>query len=121
MVGFGHEANVKVSVDEKLSVGCMLMEYLMPLMEDPYYLEGQILQFLSELATLKKAALTNATFRVFELSFSDEYLGRWTQSLMQCCCKRLVQQNLQSSFNYGSHLSLVREMLSRDKFRAAWL
>lgn len=40
VVGFGHEANKKISEDEKLSVGCLILEYLMPLMEDPYYLEG---------------------------------------------------------------------------------
>ena len=63
----------------------------MPLMEDAYYLESQVLQFLSELSHLKKPALTDVVFRVYLLSFDDEYLKKWTAKLMNSCCKKLLQ------------------------------
>lgn len=39
-IGFCHEMNVGINEDERLSVGCLLIEHLMPLMEDAYYLES---------------------------------------------------------------------------------
>ena len=39
VVGYCDNANARVSQDERLSVGCLLVEYLLPLMEDAYYME----------------------------------------------------------------------------------
>lgn len=49
VIGFCHEQNGRISIDERLSVGCLLLEYLMPIMEDAYFLEAQVLHFLTEL------------------------------------------------------------------------
>mmetsp|Transcript_3976 Transcript_3976/g.4799 ORF Transcript_3976/g.4799 Transcript_3976/m.4799 type:complete len:194 (+) Transcript_3976:776-1357(+) len=49
VIGLCHEQNANIPIDERLSVGCTLMENLMPVMEDPYFLEAQVLHFLSEL------------------------------------------------------------------------
>lgn len=49
IIGYGHESNAQINVDERLSIGCLLVEHQMPLMEDSYYLESQVLQFLCEL------------------------------------------------------------------------
>jgi len=43
IIGYCREQNKKISEDERLSVGMLLLEYLMPLMEDPYFLEAQVL------------------------------------------------------------------------------
>ena len=40
IIGYCREPNKKISEDERLSVGLLLLEYLMPLMEDPYFLEA---------------------------------------------------------------------------------
>ena len=82
VIGYCHDSNARISKDERLSVGCMILEYQMPLMEDPYYLEIQVLQFLSELIHLKKPALTAVVFHVYSLCFSEDYLKKWTVSLM---------------------------------------
>ncbi len=39
VLGYCDNANARVSQDERLSVGCLLVEYLLPLMEDTYYME----------------------------------------------------------------------------------
>ena len=96
----------------------------MPLMEDAYYLESQVLQFLSELSHLKKPALTDVVFQIYLLSFSDEFLKKWTINLMHSCCKKLIQQPMMStinSFTYLGYLTIVHEVLKRDRFKAAWL
>ena len=90
IIGFCHESNALISEDERLSVGCLLLEHQMPLMEEAYYLESQVLQFLSELSHLKKPALTDVVFQVYSLSFSDDYLKKWTIELMHSCCKKLI-------------------------------
>ena len=89
-IGFCHEMNAGINEDERLSVGCLLTEHLMPLMEDSFYLESQVLQFLSELSHLNKPALTEVVFRVYQLCFDDEYLKKWTAKLMNSCCKKLI-------------------------------
>lgn len=83
-------------MDERLSVGCTLVENLLPIMEDCYFLEAQVLHFLSELVQLNKPELTEAAFRVFDITFSDEYLNRWVAELMQVCSKRVIMQSLTS-------------------------
>lgn len=77
VMGFCDVANANISRDERLSVGCLLVEYLIPLMEDPYYMEIQIIRFLSELVGLQRSDLADVTFTVFDISFSDEYLNKW--------------------------------------------
>ena len=89
-IGYCHEQNQGISVDERLSIGYLLVEHLMPLMEDPYYLEAQCLQFFCELVSLRKAALIDIVFKVFGLCFSDEYLKRWVSHFMHSCCTKLL-------------------------------
>ena len=43
IIGYCHEMNAGISEDERLAVGCLLMEHQMPLMEDAFYLESQVL------------------------------------------------------------------------------
>ena len=84
------EEVTSVSEDERLTIGCLLIEYLMPLMEDSYFLEQQILQLFLDLNQLKKIALINLVFQIFDICFNDEYLKKWTVNLMKSCCVRLL-------------------------------
>ena len=73
---------------------------------------------------MKKPALTDVVFRVYLLSFDDEYLKKWTAKLMKSCCKKLLQQPMTSttnSFTYMGYLTIVHEILKRDRFKSAWL
>ena len=90
IIGYGHESNAEVNMDEKLSVGCLLVEHQMPLMEDSYYLESQVLQFLCELSQFKRPILTNAVFKVYQICFTEEFLFKWTCQIMEICCRKLV-------------------------------
>ena len=50
VIGFNHESNAKFPIEERLSVGITLIEYLLPIMQDNYFLEAQVLHLLSELS-----------------------------------------------------------------------
>ena len=91
VIGYCHEASNAISRDERLAIGCLILDHQMPLMEDAYYLEAQVLQFLAELANLKKPNLTETVFQLYSLCFSDEYLRKWTMYLVHFCCKKLIQ------------------------------
>jgi len=54
----------------------------MPIMEDPYFLEAQVLHFLTELVQLAKPDLTEAAYHTFDICFSDEFLTKWVTHLM---------------------------------------
>ena len=108
VIGFCHDQNAGISIDERLSVGCLLVEYLMPIMEDPYFLEAQVLHFLTELVQLSKPELTEAAYRVFDIQFSDEYLSKWVAHLIQACCKRLVQKPLTSHHAYENYMGVIQ-------------
>ena len=40
VIGYCHEASNAISRDELLSIGCLILDYQMPMMEDAYYLEA---------------------------------------------------------------------------------
>ena len=90
-------------------------------MEDAYYLEAQVLTFLSDLVVLKKPALTELVFHLYSLCFNDEFLKKFVVTLIHSCCKKLMQQAMTFGFSAMNYLSVVYEMVSRDKFKAAWL
>lgn len=68
----------------------LLLDYLMPIMEDSYFLEAQVLQFLHDLLTLGNVALIDVAFKTFDLSFNDDYLKKWVMHIMQSCCKKFL-------------------------------
>jgi hypothetical protein len=47
----------QLNEDKRLMVGSILWEYLIPLMNDPYIMEDQIVQFFFELVNIPKPEL----------------------------------------------------------------
>ena len=90
VVGYCSPKNANISMDERLSVGCLLVEYLMPIMQNSYYSDTQVIRFLSELVHLKKTDLIDAAYKVFDLCFSDEYLTKWVANLMTNLCVKII-------------------------------
>ena len=93
----------------------------MPYMEDAYYLEAQVLAFLTELITIKKPAILEAVFHMYSLSFNDEFIKKFVSNLVHCCGKKLIQQGMRSDFESSIYLAVIYEICSRDRFKAAWL
>lgn len=61
-----------ISVDQKLAIGSILMEYLYPLLLDDYVMEIELLQFLNEVVIIKKAHFKSLIFDLFSLHMSSE-------------------------------------------------
>ena len=70
----------------------------MPLMEDSFYLESQILSFMSELVNLSQPALSNLVFKIYELAFPEDFMKKWIMHIMHSCCKKLLALSLTSSY-----------------------
>jgi hypothetical protein len=60
----------KVPIDERLTVGSMLIEYLFPLILDDYLMEDQLIQFMYEVTMIKKIELKNLILDLFEMHLS---------------------------------------------------
>ena len=60
----------KLSEDERVFVGSVIVQYLIPLMEEPYVLELQILSFLHDMTLIKRKDLFNCVLKTFELCFN---------------------------------------------------
>lgn len=61
-----------VDEDEKLMVGSIIWEYLIPLVNDPYIMEEQIISFFFELLIVKRERLYNLVIQTIEVHFSSE-------------------------------------------------
>jgi hypothetical protein len=59
-------------IDEKLMVGSILWEYLIPLMQDPYVMEDLIIQFFFELVMIPKPEFYELIVKTIEIHFSGE-------------------------------------------------
>lgn len=46
ILGFSHEKNQSICEDDRISVGVMITEQLLPIMEDFQFFESQILRLL---------------------------------------------------------------------------
>ena len=40
---------------------------------------------------------------------------------MHFCCKKLIQQQVNSGLTYMSYMNVIFEVLMRERFKAAWL
>jgi hypothetical protein len=60
----------KLSEDERVFVGSVIVQYLIPLMEEPYVLELQILSFFHDMTLIKRKDLFNCVLKTFELCFN---------------------------------------------------
>ena len=78
-----------LSEDEKLMVGSVLFEYLIPLMNDKYILEDFIIQFFFELSMINKSEFFTLIIKTMEIHFSNEQLLEWTASFMSLLCERI--------------------------------
>jgi hypothetical protein len=50
---------------EKIMVGSVLLEYLMPLIDDPFVFESQIVYYFYHLALIGKKELLDIVFKTF--------------------------------------------------------
>lgn len=62
----------EIALDDRLAVGCLLLEYLKPLMEDQFFMEHQVLQFLLKLGIFDNNQVAEVAFKVLDLSFADD-------------------------------------------------
>ena len=70
IMAFNDSKHAKVSEDEKLFVGNILLEYLLPLMDEPYVFESQIVYFFYELVLIKRKDLIETVIKTFEFHCS---------------------------------------------------
>ena len=63
--------HLSLSETEKIMVGSVLLEYLMPLIDDPFVFEAQIVYFFYELALINKKELVDIVFKTFQLHCSQ--------------------------------------------------
>lgn len=123
ILGFCNDKSKLTSEDDRLSVGILIMEYLMPLMEDSYFFESQFVRFLQQIVLIDRQGFIDVLFKIFSLSFTDEYLKKWTMHLMHACSREVLLQPL-STLNVScidNFLKLIIHILARDRFKAAWL
>jgi len=80
----------KVAVDQRLSVGSMLIEYLFPLILDDYLMEEQLIQFLYEVTMIKKQELKDLIFDLLELHLSPDQLKVFIQMFMRYLTKKML-------------------------------
>lgn len=66
-----------------------------------------MLHFLSELAQLDRAELTQIAYQIFEICFSDEFLQKWVTLLMQRCCERVLLQPLTCNYTHLNYLGVI--------------
>ena len=62
----------KCSIDEQLSVGCLMTDFLIPLMEDVFFMEASIVPFFQGVIQLKQPKITEIVFKVFDLSLNND-------------------------------------------------
>jgi hypothetical protein len=62
----------KVPLDQRLTVGSILIEYLFPLILDDYLMEVQMLQFLYEVTFIKKKELMDLIMDLLEMHLSPD-------------------------------------------------
>ena len=84
----------KVPVDERLSAGSLLVEYLFPLLLDDYILEDQLLQFMYEVTMIKKAEFKNLLFDLLELTLSSDQMKVFTEKLFTVLAKKILNQEV---------------------------
>ncbi len=76
---------------------------------------------MSELVGLKRNDLVEVTYKVFDISFNDEYLAKWVMHLMHNVCRKIVKHPLSSNYSLINHLGVVVHILQRPRFMTAWL
>ena len=45
---------------------------------------------MSELVGLKRKDLIEVTYKVFDISFTDEYLTKWVMQIMHNLCRKII-------------------------------
>lgn len=80
----------QVPVDQRLAVGCLLVEYLYPLVLDDYMMEEQLLQFFYEVTMIKKDELKDLIFDLLEMSLNPDQLKTFISKLMNCLVKKII-------------------------------
>lgn len=72
MMQFNDPKHTQVSEDEKYLVGTVILDYLAPLLDDPYIFETQLYSLLHDLAIIKKDQIAQCLFQAIDLSFLDQ-------------------------------------------------
>ena len=117
-----------VNVDERLMVGSILFEYLIPLMNDKYIMEDIIIQFFFELVMIPKPEFLELIVKVLEVHCSPEQLIEWTSLFMSILCRKINEIQLTKSEKETTnkefelnYMKILVEMIKRDAFMYAWL
>lgn len=116
-----------LSIDERLMVGSILFEYLMPLMNDSYIMEDIIVQFFFELVMIPKPEFFELIVKTMEVHCSIEQLIDWTQLFMSSLCRKINEIQLAKSERETNkefdlnYMKVLIEVLKQDKFMYAWL
>lgn len=76
----------KLNEDDRLLVGSVILEYLSPLMADPFIMDEMIAYFFYELFKIDKKELQQLAVRVMKLHFSSDQLKQFAQSLISVLC-----------------------------------
>ena len=76
----------QLNQDEKLMVGSILFEYLLPLMNDAYIMEDLLIQFFFELVMIPKPEFLDLIAKTIEVHCSPEQLIEWMQMFMNILC-----------------------------------
>lgn len=92
IIAFSDSKFNKVSEDEKLFVGGILLEYLLPMMEEPFIFESQIVYFFYELILIKKKELIETVLKTFELHCSAEQLCEWQTRMFSILVRRILHE-----------------------------
>lgn len=124
--GDGSEMTM-AKVDEKLMVGSILWEYLVPLMQDPYIMEDLIIQFFFELVMIPKPEFYSLIVKTMEIHFSGEQLIAWTSLFMNILCRKISEIQIAKAEKETNkefdlyYMKIVECLINRDSFMYAWL
>lgn len=88
--GYINDQSNATNEDDRLSIGIMITEHLMPLMEDMHFFESQIIRFLQQVILIDKKPFIDTILKVFLLAFPDNYLKRWVMHFMTSTCREII-------------------------------
>ena len=82
------KTNSKLSIDERMAVGCTIFEYLLPMTEDAYVMEVFV-DFL--IGTMSNKDQAETIINLIDLSVSNEQIKLLIKDIMQILARKLLQ------------------------------
>ena len=116
------KTNSKLSIDERMAVGCTIFEYLLPMTEDAYVMEVFV-DFL--IGTMSNKDQAETIINLIDLSVSNEQIKLLIKDLMQILARKLLQQKPEKFQERNDKdincFKLIEKILKNERFKAAWL